>query len=127
MPLETSIREAMRARTDGARLVYAGEEANALDGTRVALSGPLELDDGAFSSMVACAPGTCCNEIEKNVVLGERPHALKLDGLTCRGDESRLCCNVLAHGQSVIVSGTLRRVGPIWWELEDASLCEVGD
>ena len=104
-----------------------GAEANALDGTRVALSGPLELDDGAFSSMVACARRTCCNGVEKNVVLGERPHALTLDGLSCRGDESRLCCNVIARGQSVIVSGTLRRFGPIWWKLEDASLCEVDD
>ena len=104
-----------------------GGDANALDGTRVALSGIADLDDSYFSTMVACTPRTCCNGVTQSVVLGEPPHALALDGLVCRGDESRLCCNVVARGQPVIASGKLHHIGLDWWELEDVSLCEVGD
>ena len=59
---------------------------------------------------VGCAPRTkCCNGGSSDVVLDSPVGAtLQLGGLGCNGDDSQLCCDVLAHGQWVLASGRLR-------------------
>lgn len=56
--------------------------------------------------------------------------SLTLEGLKCSGDLSRVCCNVPALGQPVVVTGTLtwkRHVIPIGasWELANPRICEI--
>jgi hypothetical protein len=54
-----------------------------------------------------------------------------LGGIGCFGDESRLCCDVAVHGQTVIATGKLLRrepdpfEGPQTHRLEDAKICSV--
>jgi hypothetical protein len=45
-----------------------------------------------------------------------------IDGASCKGDDSRLCCDLPAYGQFVIVVGRLKRTGG-WWSLADATIC----
>jgi hypothetical protein len=71
----------------------------------------------------------CCNGCGIGVVVGDPSHAIKLDGLGCHGDESRLCCDVPAFGQSVVAAGTLSRTihpdssAGVTWSLGEVSLC----
>lgn len=74
----------------------------------VAIKGRLVMDDSAFSSAVACAPGQCCNGRRANMALAGPPYDLELVGLGCSGDESRLCCDLAADVEPVIASGQLR-------------------
>jgi len=94
----------------------------------VELSGRFELERDFFSSAVQCGEGVCCNHVEKAVVLDGEPNGLVLERFGCSGDESRLCCNVIATGQAVIVRGTLvntRPVPPLTWKLTGVSVCEL--
>ncbi|HYP86908.1 MAG TPA: hypothetical protein VEQ59_02120 [Polyangiaceae bacterium] len=104
---------------------------------RRSFSGRLWLQDGAFSSLVSCAPGVCCNGVRRSFVLADSPHALVLEGpgLGCGGDESRECCALPADGQSVIATGDLNNSIPLRsarnvrdrWHLLNAQLCLVSD
>ena len=91
----------------------------------VDLSGRLEISDGFMSTAVQCSKGTCCNKYSVGVELYAEPKPLPLEGFGCGGDESRLCCNVLATGQEVIVHGRLikRTSIPLRWELDEVSIC----
>jgi hypothetical protein len=53
---------------------------------------------------------------------GEPPLSL-LDGYECSGDESRLCCDLPAFGQTVVARGMLWRHNG--WRLQDLTICEV--
>ena len=55
------------------------------------------------------------------------PNPSPLEGFGCGGDESRLCCRVLATGQDVIVHGRLikRTSIPLRWELNEVSICTL--
>jgi hypothetical protein len=46
----------------------------------------------------------------------------------CGGDESRLCCELPAYGQFVVVTGVLEPQSgrERWWRLTDSTIC-VGD
>ena len=59
-----------------------------------------------------------------SVVLGEGEPPLSLlgDG-DCEGDESRLCCDLPAFGQTVVATGTLWRNNE--WLLRDLTICEI--
>jgi hypothetical protein len=61
------------------------------------------------------------------VLLAGGRHALTLEGLACKGDESRACCNAPAFGQTVVATGRLRGpqhdlLGPPWL-LDAPRLC----
>jgi len=60
------------------------------------------------------------------------PRGVELKRLGCEGDESRLCCDVPAHGQRVIAAGRLAEsrlpsAQGIRWSLTDVELCEEAD
>jgi hypothetical protein len=92
----------------------------------VAIRGHLLPTSGFFSSAVACGVGRCCNGTRVDIVLEGPPSDLELTGFGCAGDESRLCCNVMADGQEVIATGELRYSSGSWW-LDKVSLCSVAD
>jgi hypothetical protein len=56
---------------------------------------------------------------------GSPPQNLALDGLFCSGDESQVCCNAPAYGQSVVATGELvKDTHPgSEWRLAHAVLC----
>jgi hypothetical protein len=57
------------------------------------------------------------------------PQGVKLELPGCVGDESRLCCDVPAHGQPIVAVGKLARIKSLApfglrWSLTDVTLCE---
>jgi hypothetical protein len=68
----------------------------------------------------------CCNRANAPVVVNVADGvALVVDGYSCVGDESRLCCNVPVQGQRVIATGKLTPAdGVIFkWNLTGVRLC----
>jgi hypothetical protein len=63
------------------------------------------------------------------VVVGEGDRPLHFWGLgntpSCGGDESRLCCNTPAFGQTVVVKGVLTGSNENGWGLQNPELCEL--
>ena len=58
-----------------------------------------------------------------------RRRGIELERLGCTGDESRVCCDVPAHGQNVVAAGRLAKSGlpspfGIRWSLTEVTLCE---
>ncbi len=123
--------------------------AEALNGTRIVVTGALGISD-VISDQVGmeCGPyeadgmtpdesrggghgsDYCCQEAQGPVVLATRNGYLPLEGVLCSGDRSRMCCNVPARGQKVLVTGTLvwrdyvQSLGPSW-ALAQPEICEV--
>jgi hypothetical protein len=110
------------------------EAAESLEGQVVAVRG--ELGVGSISEAheaVICDGGEgryCCSSGMAPIVVRDQARQLFIEGSTCTGDISRLCCNRGALGQPVIASGKLtwRR----WvegageaWTLAEPALCEV--
>jgi hypothetical protein len=60
-----------------------------------------------------------------SIVLGDGEPPLSLLGYDCTGDESRLCCNLPAFGQTVVATGTLGRTNE--WFLTDPTICEIDE
>jgi hypothetical protein len=55
------------------------------------------------------APEHCCNKSWlETILVGERSPSFELPNLGCQGDESRVCCNVVAAGQRVVATGVMR-------------------
>jgi hypothetical protein len=68
----------------------------------------------------------CCNGSFSTIVLAGGETPLLIEGLDCRGDESRRCCNVAPLGQPVIASGGLDwsdEMGGPGWILRQPTLC----
>jgi hypothetical protein len=100
------------------------------EGQIVRVRGSLGIRGGS-TSLVACfAPGggkpACCNGSTGTVILDGMPAPLKLEGLFCAGDESEMCCNAPAYGQTVVASGRLQRSSG-GWTIAEPTLCEPRD
>jgi hypothetical protein len=72
----------------------------------------------------------CCNHIGTGIVLVDSNQGLALDGFSCGGDDSRICCNAPAYGQLVVATGRLVRPeypGTFPWHLSETQLCIDGE
>ncbi len=88
------------------------------DGRVVSIEGPLGLGYGS-TTLAACSerdpltdkplPVTeCCNHVRRRIVVGEdKGKRIALEKLGCSGDESRVCCDLVVRGQTVVVTGKL--------------------
>jgi hypothetical protein len=103
--------------------------ADSLVGRSIAVRGPLHVHFAVGCTMAFCAVSHCCNDCEAPYVIGADSEALELPRPHgCFGDETRLCCDWRAEGQTVIATGVLHRGGiPKWstYGLEPAEVCEV--
>lgn len=72
-----------------------------------------------------CPPPTCCSPTYAPIVVRTESELVELEGLSCGGDESRMCCNAPALGQAVIATGELTVGSPLSakWKLVNAELC----
>lgn len=105
-------------------------QAEALAGKSVEVKGVLGLAPTASTSNLnkKCAPDTCCHALRMAMTLEGEPTSLPLVGMTCTGDDSKLCCSTPANGQTVIANGRLTKApagGAAKWQLSDPTLCEV--
>ena len=66
-----------------------------------------------------------CDSDRRALVLGEGDPPLFLFRRYCRGDESRLCCDARAYGQTVVATGVLGLGYDKDWSLEPATICTV--
>ncbi len=100
-------------------------------GSRVHVRGPL----GLFGTLVygtECDESKrCCSHLVSPAFLGTAPRGVFLPDHGCGGDESRQCCVAPAFGETLVASGTLRKIPDglsTWgmvWELEGAELCQL--
>jgi hypothetical protein len=110
-------------------------DASSLSGQVVHVRGVLGVALG-FNTMMGCGPmpgtGTslapgepettyCCNTTSGDIAIGDAAGFLTLEGLSCGGDDSEMCCDAPAYGQSVIATGRLEPA----WRLDDPSLCAL--
>ena len=87
------------------------------------------------ATRISSFPGTNslgCFLGHRHMALGDGPNSLRIGDKTwtfhCVGDESRLCCNTLAFGQTVIATGVLDGSEDMGWSLGlTASVCEISD
>jgi hypothetical protein len=115
------------------------ERAQSLQGTRVEISGKLDVGPPDATTAMWCFPPCCrrggapivLDNREQDPVLENSSHALGLEGYLCEGDESKGCCNVLADGREVIATGRLEpmpgsiEMHQLVWQLRDLSVCVV--
>lgn len=93
-------------------------------------SGAAGFDDLLENALTKPRPPTparsCYPEARVAAVREPQGHSLELDGYACKGDSSRICCNV-AVGQTVVASGRLQANGSQYsWKLTgDVKLCAV--
>lgn len=95
-------------------------------GKEVSVMGNLGMTPNKAPKPGKCAPGECCHALSFTLVVDGSPSALLLDGLTCTGDDSKLCCTVPADGQEVIAKGRLKNApkgSAAKYQLADAKLC----
>ncbi|MET0792707.1 MAG: hypothetical protein ABW061_14395 [Polyangiaceae bacterium] len=104
-------------------------QADSLLGKTVDVKGGLGLApiQGTSNQTTKCAADSCCHALRMAITIDGDPIALPLVGLSCAGDDSKLCCSVPANGQTVIAHGRLAKApgkGLSKWQLEDVTLCE---
>ena len=75
-------------------------------GERVSVRGPLGLTL-LRAPFVAANPQMHCIPTWIEVFVGRVPDGVRLEGLTCYGDVSRICCPVPAFGQVVVATGRI--------------------
>lgn len=106
--------------------------APSLAGQIVSVRGPLGVGaavNGTFNGCAMTGFAACCNQYGAPLVVGGAAETLEVPGPRCEGDESELCCDVPAYGQSVVATGRLRQGSGEFsppnprWVLESASLC----
>jgi hypothetical protein len=103
-------------------------EADTRVGQTVRVRGALALEP-TYRTMIDCGEGGCCNDVGASIVLaGGVTEPLRLDGLSCAGDDSEICCDAPAYGQTVIATGRLEpaggNAGTANWMLVEPRLCE---
>jgi len=88
------------------------------DGRTVSVRGALHYGDFATTA-VACEGvdsvkkrqlRSCCNLVSGPILVGEGTddgQVIHLEGVGCRGDESRTCCDLIVSGQQVVATGEL--------------------
>jgi hypothetical protein len=103
--------------------------ADAMAGQVISVRGVLGVGPASSGPDIACAAPdglACCHRSLAHVVLGGAS-LLVLDGYSCRGDDSQLCCNAPAYGQLVVATGRLGRMDTRFadakWQLSDVALC----
>jgi hypothetical protein len=101
--------------------------ADSLAGRVVHVRGPIGIGS-IGTSLVECAKGSCCNGVSGTVVLvGSGRGTVALDRFRCIGDDSGLCCDAPAYGETVVATGRLADNGSLppyrQWGLTDATLC----
>lgn len=75
-------------------------------GERLAVRGELVVGDGPGN--LGLCTRRCCWGYMTPVFVGRPPRAILLADVQCKGDESRVCCDVPAFGQSVVAVGVLQ-------------------
>jgi hypothetical protein len=126
--------DALRARTVPLRAVLDNPRAHA-DKT-IAIEGPL-IKNGAGCTEKACEL-TCCNTCTSLITIGDigADEYVRLETATtpglylCRGDESIVCCQIEARGQTVIAQGTFQiapGAAPPVYQLWVTELCARAD
>src|SRR6185503_17097911 len=86
------------------------------EGETVSVEGPLRTSGGR-TTLKGCSeidPKTekplpvqaCCNGVSRKIVVGDGKGIL-LSVVGCFGDESRLCCDLPVHDQTVVITGRL--------------------
>ena len=104
-------------------------------GQVVRVSGALAAE-GVMRTQIRCMPGNgevrrrCCNEAHAAIVVVGTWEPLWLAGLACDGDDSTICCNAPAFGETIVAQGVLRPATPKddelafgRWVLSDVTLC----
>ena len=103
------------------------------EGETLAVRGPLGLAI-RMSTARGCRQDSgdvrCCQHVGLSAFVGSPPRAVKLAGLGCDGDESRLCCDVPAFGERVVAVGRLvpehdpaAVASGVRWALAEPLLC----
>jgi hypothetical protein len=105
-------------------------QAEALVGKTVDVTGVLGVAPTPSTGNLSqkCAPDSCCHSFRMAMTLDGEPTSLPLVGMSCAGDDSKLCCSVPANAQTTIAHGRLvkaKGTGAAKWQLEGATLCEV--
>jgi hypothetical protein len=107
------------------------KEPKSLEGRLVRVRGELGLSTWSRQpASAAVQTASCPPQPSFPIVLRDGSQQLFIEGLTCSGDRSRLCCNAPALGQAVMVSGLLTWRNAFAsqgdaWTLSDTTLCEL--
>lgn len=100
------------------------------EGQVVRVRGVLGIRPGSTTEKACFTQGSlkpaCCNTSTAVVVLDAVPTQLTLEGLFCAGDDSGMCCNAPAYGQTVVVTGRLTRSSSSW-TIAEPTLCKPSD
>jgi hypothetical protein len=102
-------------------------------GTTVSVRGTIGV--GKMSgSMMGCGASDgigCCNRMAGRIFMAGASAGtptLQLEGFYCSGDDSQVCCNAPAYGQSLVATGKLEQRengrGEKVWKLVAPTLCE---
>jgi hypothetical protein len=104
------------------------------EGELIAVRGELVLAGLASTfAAITCEGGEndfCCPSAAAPIAVRDTSTQLILDGFKCTGDTSRICCNTLPFGQTVVAEGrlTFRKwvegLGEAW-TLSEPKLCEL--
>jgi hypothetical protein len=101
-------------------------DAEKLLGKVIEVQGAIGLSGGGPRTGT-CAPNDCCHALKFGMLIDGLPDALFLPGMTCSGDDSKICCKVPADGQVVVARGMLQRAsagaGILKWQLDKVALC----
>jgi hypothetical protein len=106
-----------------------GGAANQRAGQVVSVIGTLEVGPSIVWG-VGCAANECCSKVRAPIVMGGDGSSggpLAIESMLCSGDETRMCCNLVADGQQVLATGRLiaydANALDLKWKLADATLC----
>jgi hypothetical protein len=106
-----------------------GGAADRLAGQVVSVTGALEVGPSIVWG-VGCAANECCSKVRAPIVIGGAGSAggpLAIESMLCAGDETRMCCNLVADGEQVLATGRLiaydANALDLKWKLADATLC----